>query len=255
MIGAIIGDIAGSRFEFNNIRNKKFNLFDAGCNYTDDTILTIAVADAIINKKDFGTTILEYAKAYQHPMGGYGASFQRWVYSDNHEPYNSFGNGSAMRVSPCVLLADTRAKALQYAACSAIATHNHPEGVKGAMAIVDSAWMAKSGYSKKEITMYIESNYGYDLNQSYRAIQKSNVFNETCQVTVPLAIISFLYGKDFEDCIKTAISIGGDSDTIAAMTGTIAEAFYGIPEDIKAQAMTFLPQQFINIINQEYTQK
>ncbi len=249
MLGAIIGDIAGSRFEFNNYRSTDFDLFGEGCNYTDDSIMTLAVADAIMNNKPFGDTMRDYGKRFPCPMGGYGGRFAQWLRSDNPQPYNSFGNGSAMRVSPCALIAkDNRERALSLAAQSAMPTHNHIEGVKGAMATTDAILMAFGKAPKTEIRQKITSIYGYNLNFTCDEIRKTNTFNETCQVTVPQAIVAFLDSTDFENAIKLAVSIGGDSDTIAAICGGIAEAYYGIPEQLKIKATNMLPVEFRKVI-------
>lgn len=254
MLGSIIGDIAGSRFEFNNHRSIDFDLFGYGCSYTDDSIMTLAVADAIINNKPFGETMRDFGRRFQYPMGGYGGRFAQWLNSDNPKPYDSFGNGAAMRVSPCAFLANgDREKALSLAAQSAIPTHNHPEGLKGAMATTDAILMAFDHIPKNEIRENISLLYGYDLNFTCDDIRKNNIFDESCQVTVPQAIVAFLDGKDFENAIKLAVSIGGDSDTIAAICGGIAEAYYGIPEQLKIKAIKMLPEELRKVIYKMYT--
>lgn len=254
MIGAIIGDIAGSRFEFNNYRSTDFDLFGEGCNYTDDTIMTVAVADAILNNKPFGETLRFYGNHYTCPLGGYGFLFCHWLVSPNPQPYNSFGNGSAMRVSPCAMVAKgNREKALTLAARSAMPTHNHPEGLKGALATTDAILMAFDKLPKAEIRKRIESIYGYNLDFSCDDIRQHTVHDETCQVTVPQAFVAFLESSDFESAIKLAVSIGGDSDTIAAICGGIAEAYYGIPQQLKIKATNMLPVDFRKIIAKMYT--
>lgn len=254
MIGAIIGDIAGSRFEFNNYRSTDFDLFGEGCNYTDDTIMTVAVADAILNNKPFGATMRDYGRSFPCPMGGYGGRFSQWLSTDNPQPYDSFGNGAAMRVSPCAFISrNNREYALAFAAASAMPTHNHPEGVKGAMATTDAILMAFDKLPKKEIGERLEVLYGYDLHHTCAEIRKTNKFNETCQVTVPQAIIAFIESTDFENAIKLAVSIGGDSDTIAAICGGMAEAYYGIPQQLKIKATNMLPVEFRKIIAKMYT--
>lgn len=253
MLGAIIGDIAGSRFEFNNYRSTDFDLFGEGCNYTDDTIMTVAVADAILNNKPIGNTMRDYGRRFPCPMGGYGGRFAQWLRTDKPQPYDSFGNGAAMRVSPCAFIArNNREYALALAAASAMPTHNHPEGVKGAMATTDAILMAFGKLPKEDIRERLEALYGYDLHHTCAEIRKTNTFNETCQVTVPQAIVAFLESTDFENAIKLAVSIGGDSDTIAAICGGIAEAYYGIPKQLKIKATNMLPVEFRTIINKMY---
>ncbi len=253
MIGAIIGDIVGSRFEFNNHRSTDFELFGPGCNYTDDTVMTVAVADAAMNNKSFSTTMREYGAKYPCPMGGYGGRFGQWLHSANPHPYDSFGNGSAMRVSPCALLSKgNREWALTKAAMSAMPTHNHPEGVKGALATTDAILMAFDGASKEDMRMYLTELYGYDLDFTCDDIRATNQFNETCMVTVPQAIVAFLDSSSFEDAIRLAVSIGGDSDTIAAICGPIAEAFYGVPASIKKKALGMLPTSLAKVVNEMY---
>lgn len=254
MLGAIIGDIAGSRFEFDNHRSTDFELFGAGCNYTDDTIMTMAVACAILDGKPFGKTMRDFGRKFPCPMGGYGGRFAQWLKNENPVPYNSFGNGSAMRVSPCALLAKgNREKALSLAIQSALPTHNHIEGVKGAMATTDAILMAYEHLPKDTIKKTITDCYGYNLDFTCDDIRDTNQFDETCQVTVPQAIVAFLDSTDFENAIKLAVSIGGDSDTIAAICGGIAEAYYGIPQQLKIKATNMMPVEFRKIISKMYT--
>ncbi|MDO4782996.1 MAG: ADP-ribosylglycohydrolase family protein [Capnocytophaga felis] len=257
MLGAIIGDIIGSRFEFNNTNRTDFELFTDECEFTDDTICTIAVADAILSGTDFGKTLHSWCRKYPMPMGGYGRSFLQWVRDDVLIPYNSFGNGSAMRVSPCGWLPE-RQEALRNARLSAECTHDHPEGIKGAECIADFIFLARQGYDKVLLKENIQTIYGYNLNQTYDEIRWTNTFNETCQVTVPQAIVCFLESTGFESAIRLAVSIGGDSDTIAAITGSIAEAYYGIPKEIEEKALVYLPNEFVEIITkfrEKYGQK
>lgn len=251
MIGAIIGDIVGSRFEFHNHRSKEFDFFHRNCDFTDDTVMTVAVADAIIHHLPFGKVMHEYGRKY---IGrGYGGRFYQWLMSDNPKPYNSFGNGSAMRVSPCALLAKgNREQALTWATASAVCTHNHPEGVKGAMAITDCILMAEKRQSKEAIRQLAEELYGYNMNFTIDQIRPRFGFYETCQRTVPQAIECFLESNDFESAIRIAISLGGDSDTLANITGGIAEAYYGIPEDIRNKALSMLPKEMVDILSTMY---
>ena len=231
MYGAIIGDIVGSVYEFDNIKTKDFPLFSSKSTYTDDSIVTIAVAKALIysreNQTSFKSALIRYMREYgqRYPHAGYGGMFSRWLISATPKPYNSFGNGSAMRVSPCGLIAVTLQEALDLAKASAEVTHNHPEGIKGAQATAAAIFLARCGKSKDEIRKYIEANF-YKLQMSLDDIRPKYFFNETCQETVPQAIIAFLESESFEDAIRNAVSLGGDSDTLAAITGSIAWAFY-----------------------------
>lgn len=269
MIGAIIGDIVGSRFEFNNHRSKKFELFTDKCKVTDDSIMTLAVAKAIMetekNLKLLSNNSVSNFYYYEllrrmtirymqeigrkYPYCGYGGMFGHWIFSDNPKPYNSFGNGAAMRISPVGFIAATEEEARILSERITAVTHNHNEGIKGAEATVISIYMAKNGASKEEIRQEINENY-YNLNFTIDEIRDTYEFNETCQETVPQAIVAFLESNSFEDAIRTAISVGGDSDTLAAITGSIAEAYYGIPEDIKEKALTYLDADLRSIYDE-----
>ena len=251
MIGAIIGDIVGSRFEFNNHRSTEFEFFHPDCYFTDDTVMTVAVADAILSGRPFSETMHEYGNRYVNR--GYGGRFFQWLNTDDYKPYNSFGNGSAMRVSPCAFLAKgNREQALTWAAASAVCTHNHPEGIKGALAITDCILMASQHCPKDEIKRVVEKLYGYDMDFTIDQIRPHYRFNETCQKSVPQAIECFLESNDFESAIRIAISLGGDSDTIANITGGIAEAYYGVPEEMVAKAKTMLPKEMNEVIDKMY---
>lgn len=275
MLGAIVGDIVGSVYEWDNIKTKDFPLFRDDCFFTDDTVMTCAVAEAVMNggeRDDFIDAMKKYGRMY--PEAGYGARFGAWIFSKDREPYNSFGNGSAMRVSPCAWVMDcgfcartgmwpSNGRAL--ASRSAEVTHNHPEGIKGAMATADAIYLARcyfGGYCgvndktfnndpeecKKRIKEHVEKEYGYDLSYTVDELRPVYVFNETCQYTVPPAIVAFLESTDFEDAIRNAISLGGDSDTLAAITGSIAEAAYGIPEWIKDKAYSYLDDPLKDVL-------
>ncbi|MCF0147569.1 MAG: ADP-ribosylglycohydrolase family protein [Clostridium sp.] len=253
MIGAIIGDIVGSIYEWNNIKTKDFPLFKDKCFFTDDTVMTIAIAEALIkggSKDDFIVAMKKYGRLY--PNAGYGISFYQWIFSDSKLPYNSFGNGSAMRVSSIAWAFNELSKVEEYAEISASVTHNHPEGIRGAKATAACIFLARSGKSKEEIKSYIESEYGYNLSRELSEIRENYYFNETCQETVPEAIIAFLESLDFEDAIRNAISLGGDSDTLAAITGSIAEGFYGVPEEIINKALSKLDNQLLKVYNEFY---
>lgn len=259
MIGAIIGDIVGSRFEWNNIKSKDFDLFTAGCFFTDDSVMTIAVADALIRAKGNLEILSEYAVESMQLIGrpfpdcGYGGSFYHWMYIDNPKPYGSYGNGAAMRVSACGFVAKSleEAKALSKAVTEV--THNHPEGIKGAEATTVAIYLARSGYSIDEIQQHISTKY-YPMDFTLDEIRDTYEFNETCQDTVPQALKAFFESLDFEDAIRNAISIGGDSDTLAAITGGIAEAYYGVPQDIKNKALNYLDEDLLQIVNRFYNE-
>ena len=252
MLGAIIGDIVGSRFEFNNHRSKDFDFFAKGCFATDDSIMTLAIAKAIMECEgdwaQLGNLSVHYMRAIgrEYPDCGFGGMFQRWVFSDDPKPYNSFGNGAAMRVSPCGFIAKSEEEAKQLSLQVTEVTHNHPEGIKGAEATTIAIWMAKNGATKDEIRARISRDY-YDIDFTLDGIRDSYMFNETCQNTVPQAIVAFLESVSFEDAVRNAISIGGDSDTLAAITGAIAEAHYGIAEPLEKKALTFLDAELLKI--------
>lgn len=254
MIGAIIGDIVGSRFEFNNHRSTDFEFFHPDCKYTDDTVMSLAVADAILSGQAFKEMMREYARRYQGI--GYGPMFRKWLMSESPEPMDSCGNGSAMRVSPCALLAKgDREQALTWAVNSAICTHNHPEGMKGALAVTDAILLAYEKKPKEEIRQSISNLYGYYLGFSIEEIRPYYTFDATCQGSVPQAIVAFLESTDFESAIRLAVSLGGDSDTIANITGGIAEAYYGVPEEMKNTALYMLPESMQGVVEWMYAQK
>ncbi|NLH01497.1 MAG: ADP-ribosylglycohydrolase family protein [Clostridiales bacterium] len=264
MLGAIIGDIVGSIYEWDSIKTKDFPLFSDNCFFTDDTVMTVATADALMNggkAEDFIDAFKNWGRRYDYV--GYGYGFRNWLYSDDRSPYNSWGNGSAMRVSPCAWLMDCQAYARtgmwpsrELAKLSAEVTHNHPEGIKGALAVTDAIFLCRfymGGYTqgliveratieqcKLHVREHIEKEYGYDLSKTLDEIRPAYCFDASCQGTVPQAIMAFLESTDFEDAIRNAVSLGGDSDTLAAITGSIAEAAYGIPQWIKEKAWSYL---------------
>lgn len=253
MYGAIIGDIVGSIYEFDNIRTKEFPLFSHNCYFTDDTVMSVAVAAALM----YGdTSDLEFFKqgliALMHQIGnqyarcGYGHMFGIWITAKMEDPYNSYGNGSAMRVSPVIWCANSLQQAEQLAKATAEVTHNHPEGIKGAVVTAGAGWLARNGATKEEIAAYISQSY--DINFTLDEIRSTYQFNETCQGSVPQAMVAFLESDSFEDAIRNAISIGGDSDTIAAITGSVAEAFYGIDDKLKAQAKSYLDEFLTSMV-------
>lgn len=280
MLGAIVGDIVGSVYEWNNIKSKDFPLFSEKCFFTDDTVMTIAIADALMEGEcvthgtpvDSCTSVFVKPEIYinklkkwgrLYPNSGYGSGFSNWINSDDNEPYNSWGNGSAMRVSPCGWIVGYQMfirfgiqSVLDLAQQSAAITHNHPEGIKGAQATALAIFFARHGRIRKNIEEYKntirkilgnkekfsfrDGMFNYNMNRTLNEIRPIYKFNESCQETVPEAIIAFLESTDFEDAIRNAISLGGDSDTLAAITGSIAEAAYGIPKEIADKALSYL---------------
>lgn len=242
MLGAITGDIIGAPYEFNNIRTTQFPLFDSKiCFFTDDSILTIALADAILHDQDYAQTMRAYYRCY--PNASYGARFRDWACNLYSAPYNSWGNGSAMRISPVGYAFNTLEEVLQKAEHYTEITHNHPEGIKGALATASAIFLARTGQSKAQIKSYVESNFGYNLSRSCDEIRPHYLFNESCQETVPEAICAFLESTDFENAVRLAVSLGGDSDTLTCITGGIAQAFYGgVPKEIADKALTFLDE-------------
>ncbi len=234
MLGAIAGDIIGSRFEQNPIKTTDFELFHPDCRFTDDSVLTLAVADHIFLGTDLVDTLKEYFN--QYPDAGYGERFMQWASSPSREPYNSFGNGSAMRVSPVGFAFDSLEVVLEKARGTAEVTHNHPEGIKGAQATAAAVFLARTGNSKKEIKSFIEAQFQYNLSDRLDAIRPQYTFDATCQGSVPQAITAFLESESFEDAVRKAVSLGGDSDTQACIAGGIAHAFYGkLPDIISAE--------------------
>ncbi len=273
MLGAIIGDIVGSVYEWANIKTKVFALFSDGCKFTDDTVMTVATAEAILNggsNDDFIDAYKKWGRLYPH--AGYGSHFKGWLRSNDREPYNSYGNGSAMRASPCGWVLECSAaaptemwppKGWELAARSAAVTHNHPEGIKGAQATAEAIFLARcyaSGYYfdcdkpwtldelKQKIKERMVTGYGYDMSLTLDEIRPTYTFDVSCQGTVPAAVTAFLESTDFEDAIRNAISLGGDSDTLAAITGSIAEAAYGIPRWLEDMALSYLDEPLRDVI-------
>ena len=254
MIGAIIGDIVGSRFEFNNIKTKSFYMFTPFCFFTDDTVMTLAVAEAVMNSYgDYEMLANQTVNSMQglgqrFPHASYGHHFRDWLFSDSPQPYNSFGNGAAMRVSACGFAATSLEDARHLAYNVTYVTHNHYEGIKGAEAVASAIFLARSGRSKEEIRAYIEEHY-YQIDFTLDEIRPFYDFDESCQGTVPQALEAFFEATDFEDAIRNAISIGGDSDTLAAITGSVAEAYYGVPEQIRKEALSYLEPELLSVLN------
>ncbi|CFW97016.1 ADP-ribosylation/Crystallin J1 [Syntrophomonas zehnderi OL-4] len=248
MLGAIIGDIIGSAYEFNNTKTTDFSLFTPRSRFTDDTVLTVAVADAILHNKDYAMTIWEYGRRY--PRAGYGDRFALWLQSTQRKPYRSYGNGSAMRISPVGFAYDTVEKVLAEAEKFASVTHNHPEGIKGAQAVALAIFMARLGAEKKDIKREIQTRFDYNLQRKLDDIRPGYSFDVTCQGSVPEAILAFLESENYEDAIRKAISLGGDSDTIACMSGGIAQAYYkDIPAHMTDSARTILDDDLLKILD------
>lgn len=243
MLGAIIGDIVGSAYEWNRIKSVDFPFFQPLCSFTDDTVMTIATANSILHN-------VPYAQAYKklglkYPNAGYGINFRLWILSDNSEPYNSWGNGSAMRVSPVGFSFDSEQEVLDEAKKSAEVTHNHPEGIKGAQATALAIYLARTGHDKEKIRKEIDEKFNYDLSRTVGQIRSDYDFDVSCQGSVPEAIIAFLDSNDFESAVRLAVSLGGDSDTQACIAGAIAEAYYkDIPSWIVESGNSYLPLEF-----------
>ena len=275
MLGAMIGDIVGSKYEFNNTFDYDFEIFGEGCDFTDDTICTVAVADAILNGRSYQESLLDWCRRYPSPKGAYGGRFAGWIRSLDPQPYNSFGNGSAMRVSPVAWLFDDLSQVLEEAEKTALPTHNHPEGIKGAKAVAHAIWhFRKSRFSEESKDSENEETKGLknenakaskDENetiQGFMSIARSyyedfdtrvypkGKFDETCMDAVPLSFYLLSQASSFEDAIRLAISHGGDSDTIGAIVGSIAEARFGIPQEMKEKALSYLPDDMKDIWKQ-----
>ena len=261
MLGAMLGDMIGSPYEFRPVRSTEFPLFREDSVFTDDTVMTAAVADAFLACMDESGTVTadddtvrrelvrkmkEWGRRY--PDAGYGGRFYRWLFSKTSLPYNSWGNGSAMRVSAAGWIADTIGETRRLAALSAEVTHNHPEGIKGAEAAASAVFLARTGKTKEEIRLYIEKEFGYDCARTIRAIRRNYMFEVSCQRSVPEAIIAFLEGDSYEQAVRLAVSLGGDSDTQACIAGSIAEAYYGIPQEIAEQGILRLPVSFRDVL-------
>ena len=255
MLGAIIGDIVGSRFEFNPTNDYNFELFTDECGFTDDTICTCAVADALLKGRDYGEGIHEWCRRYPHPMGGYGGRFAQWVRSDNPQPYGSFGNGTAMRVSPVAWFYLQREEMLACAKMTAMCTHNHPEGIKGAQTVALAIFVARQQRKlkahvkdvvKSVIAECVEFS-GYNIN--IRKEDVINRFDETCQGTVPVALWIINQSNSFEDAIRRAVCLGADADTLGAIVGSVAEAIWGIPEEIKVKAISYLDERMKKLLS------
>lgn len=257
MYGAILGDIIGSPYEFDmGNKSKEFPLFSERSTFTDDTVMTIAVAEVFLDndllmdeaiiRQRLIESMHKYGKLF--PDAGYGGRFAMWLFLEGKEPYNSWGNGSAMRISSVAWLFNNLEMVRHMARLSAAVTHNHPEGIKGAEATASAIFLARTGKSKTEIKAYIEENFGYDLSRTCDQIRPNYHHVESCQETVPEAITAFLEGESFEDVIRTAVSLGGDCDTLTCIAGSIAEAFYGVPNGLKRECRSRLPKQLLKVL-------
>ena len=252
MLGAVVGDIIGSVYEFRNVKTTDFELFPKGSRFTDDSVMTLAVAKWLTEDKRHtaeGLTACMQELGRRHEDAGYGGRFLGWLWEENPQPYNSWGNGAGMRVSPVGLFAKTLDEALALAEITASVSHNHPEGVKGAQAIATSVFLAKEGKSKQEIKAYVEQTFGYDLDRTTAEIRPNYHFDVSCQGSVPEAIIAFLEGNSFEEVIRLAVSLGGDSDTIGAMAGAIAACVYPIPGEMAEKCYEILTEDLRQILN------
>ena len=255
MYGAILGDIVGSRFEFHNIRTKDFEFFSDDCYFTDDTVLTLAIARAILlcegNYEKLGKYTIKCMRAYgkHYTHRGYGDNFKQWLYDDTMGPYNSCGNGSAMRVSAVGWIAKSMEECMELSRKVTEVTHNHKDGILGAECIACCIFLARNGATKEEIKRFVQMNY-YDLSFTVAELQKTkHYFDVVCQQTVPQAIQCFLESESFEDCIRNTICITGDSDTLGAIAGSIAEAYYGVSDEMKEKALSYLPKRLVQDYN------
>lgn len=257
MHGAILGDIIGSSYEFDRgNKTKDFPLFSRNSKFTDDSVMTLAVADAFLSllpettDEDIRRQLIQSMQTYgqKYPYAGYGGMFRRWLKAPNPQPYGSYGNGSAMRVSSAGWLFDNLETVRHMARLSAEVTHNHPEGIKGAEATASAIYLARTGSTKAEIKAYIEANFHYDLSRTCDEIRPTYHHVESCQETVPEAITAFLEGESFEDVIRTAVSLGGDCDTLTCIAGSIAEGYYGVPEELKQQCRERLPENLRKVL-------
>jgi len=252
MLGAIAGDVIGSVHEGARTKTKEFPLFTPESTFTDDTVLTVAVADCLLHGRDYVDALHDYFAAY--PGAGYGGTFFRWAYTRQREPYNSWGNGSAMRVSPVAYVGATLAEVLEEAKRCAEVTHNHEHGIRGAQATAAAVFLARTGSSKEQIRRYTEEQFGYFLDESLADLRPTYPFDVSCQGSVPQSIIAFLESDGYEDAVRNAISLGGDADTMACIAGAIAEAFYGgVPEDIRVRTLAALDDRLRGVVEEFVT--
>lgn len=249
IIGAIAGDIIGSTREFYSIKTKEFNLFQKISTFTDDTVMTLAVAKWLCENKNSKEVLINNLKYFgkKYPNAGYGARFNNWIRQESPEPYGSWANGSAMRVSPCAWVADSLEEAQRLAKMSAIVTHDHPDGITGALATSDAIYLARMGASKEEIKNHIEVRYDYDLSFTLDEIRPFYKFDVSCRGSVPESIVCFLEAEDYEDTVRNAVSLGGDADTQAAIAGSIASAYWDVPKNIAYKSIHRLDYRLLNV--------
>lgn len=254
MLGAIAGDIIGSIYEHNPIKTTDFPLFQESCRFTDDTVMTVAVARALMeqdgkSRHDATRALIREMQYWgnKYPHAGYGGRFSEWLHTERPLPYNSWGNGSAMRVSAAGWLYETLEQTLSHAQWTAEVTHNHPEGIKGAQAVAAAIYLLRSGKSGEETKVYIRGVFGYDFRKTLGEIRPAYGFDVSCQGSVPQAMTAFFESSGFEDCLRKAVSLGGDSDTVAAIAGSLAEAYYGIPEEIQRKVHTYMDEEMIEV--------
>lgn len=259
MYGAILGDIVGKPYEHNfKMKNKVFPLFVPASHFSDDSVMTIAIADGLLHVAkeasldEIRSAVIRSMQYWgrKYPRAGYGGRFRYWLYEEDPQPYRSFGNGSAMRVSPVGWLYDTIERTRAVAAATADVTHNHPEGIKGAEAAASVIFLARHHTSKEEIKTYVEQNFGYDLNRTVAEIRPTYQFDSSCQGTVPEAIIAFLEGTTFEDVLRTAVSLGGDCDTLTSIASAMAEAYYGMPDNLRAEVRNRIQPDMLAVMDQ-----
>jgi ADP-ribosylglycohydrolase len=247
MLGAIAGDVIGSVYEANPVKHPDFPLFPPGARFTDDTVLTMATADALMGDGDYAAAYRRFGRAFPH--AGYGGTFYRWLFTDGAGPYGSWGNGAAMRVSPVGFALGDVESVLEEAARSAAVTHDHPEGIKGAQATALAVFLARQGLDRDSLRDEIQGRFGYDLGRSIAAIRPHYHFDVSCQGSVPESLIAFLESRDFEGAVRNAVSLGGDADTMACIAGAVAEAFYGgVPAAIAAETRLRLPKRFLQVL-------
>lgn len=258
MKGAIMGDIIGSAYEFSEMKDVNFEFFSRKSFFTDDSVMTVAVADALLSGKEgdeLKEELIDRMKYWgrKYPGAGFGGTFIKWILTGNREPYGSYGNGSAMRVSPAGWLYDTLEETLEKAKLTADVTHNHPEGIKGAQSVAACIFLGRTGASKSDIREYVENTFGYDLSRTCDEIRKDYCFDVTCQGSVPESIIAFLEGESYEECVRLSVSLGGDADTTGAITGSIAEAFYGGIGDLDDKIDEYVTdKEMVSVIDRFY---
>lgn len=259
MLGAIIGDIVGSVYEWNGIKTVDFPFWSDGAGFTDDTVMTVACADALMhtmgrNPGEVRAAVIERMQYWgrKYPHVGYGSRFEAWLWEDVPRPYYSWGNGSAMRVSAAGWLYDTMEQTTAHARYTAEVSHNHPEGIRGAAAVAAAVFLLRNGKSKREVKSYVQDAYGYDLSGSLEEIRPAYRFDVSCRGSVPPAFLAFFESSDFESAIRNAVSLGGDSDTQAAIAGSLGEAHYGIPPALREKALTYLDDEMKEVYNKFY---